>query len=336
MLEPGPPGERTALAMATSPIPTPGAFLGRQRELDAVQAALAATSEDGATLVLRGDAGVGKSALLDRAVRQAAETDRQVLRTDGTPTERQLPLAGLHKLLRPVEREVAGLPRPRREVLEGAFGAADASVDVFGVALACLDLLSAVTARGPAVLVVDDAHWLDPSSLEVLAFVARRLSPDPVLLLVAPGAAGGEVFADAGLPELVLGPLDGPTSAALIDLTRPGLDPALRVKVLALAEGNPLAVLELPLSLQEDAGPELSGGLQPLTRRLERSFAGRVAELPDATRDLLLAAAGGDPGGVADVLAVAGAVTGMPRAVSDLEPAVAAGLAVLDGDGVRF
>src|SRR4051812_49692485 len=91
MLEPGPPGERTALAMATSPIPTPGAFLGRQRELDAVQAALAGTRDDGAALVLRGDAGVGKSALLEQAVRQAVEAERNVLRTDGTPTERRLP-----------------------------------------------------------------------------------------------------------------------------------------------------------------------------------------------------------------------------------------------------
>ncbi len=185
-------------------------------------------------------------------------------------------------------------------------------------------------------LAVDDAHWLDRSSLEVLAFVARRLSPDPVLLLVATRAAGGDALADAGLPELVVGPLDAPTSATLIDLARPGLDPGLRDKVLTLAAGNPLAVLELPLSLHDDPGPDLAGGLLPLTSRLERSFAGRVVELPEATRDLLLAAAVGDTGDVVDVLAVAGVVAGTPRGLADLEPAVAAGLAVLDGDGIRF
>ena len=209
-------------------------------------------------------------------------------------------------------------------------------MDVFGVALACLDLLSAVATRAPVLLAVDDAHWLDRSSLEVLAFVARRLSPDPVLLLVATRAAGGDALADAGLPELVVGPLDAPTSATLIDLARPDLDPGLRDKVLTLAAGNPLAVLELPLSLHDDPGPDLAGGLLPLTSRLERSFAGRVSELPEATRDLLLAAAVGDTGDVVDVLAVAGVVAGTPRGLADLEPAAAAGLAVLDGDGIRF
>src|SRR4051794_39217434 len=132
MLGPGPPGERTASAMATSPIPTQRGFLGRQRELDVVQAALAATRDDGAVLVVRGDAGVGKSALLEQAVQQATEADRLVLRTDGTPTERRLPLAGLHKLLRPVLEDAVALPRPRREMLQGAFGATEAAVDVFG------------------------------------------------------------------------------------------------------------------------------------------------------------------------------------------------------------
>jgi DNA-binding CsgD family transcriptional regulator len=322
--------------MATSS--TTAALLGRQRELGALRLALAA-APDGFALVLRGDPGAGKSVLLEHVARQATAAGWQVLRTDGTPTERRLPLAGLHKLLRPAFGDLAAVPRPRREILEDAFGTAGATVDVFGVALACLDLLSALTARGPVVVVVDDAHWLDASSVEVLAFVARRLSPDPVLLLVATRSTGGDVLAGSGLPELVLDPLDESASAALIDLASPGLDPAVRSSVLALAEGNPLAILELPLSLEPDARwdlPKLPGRLLPLTRRLEQSFAGRIAELPEPTRDLLLAAAIGDTGDVVDVLAVARLVAGAPREVADLDPAVLAGLATVDAAGIRF
>jgi DNA-binding CsgD family transcriptional regulator/tetratricopeptide (TPR) repeat protein len=322
--------------MATTSGTTARGLLGRGPELEALQRALAATPDDGLALVLRGDPGVGKSVLLEHVAVRAADAGWGVLRTDGTPTERRLPLAGLHKLLRPVLGEAPRLPRPRRAILEGAFGEAEGRVDVFGVALVCLDLLSEVATRGPLAVVVDDAHWLDASSVEVLAFVARRLSPDPVLLLVATRLPGGDLFAEAGLPELVLGPLDESASGALIDSASPGLDPGLRARVLGLAEGNPLAVLELPLSLPRDAGIDVPDDLVPLTRRLERSFAGRVAELPDATRDLLLAAAVGDTADVADVLAVAGLVAGSARAVEDLEPAVAAGLVAVDDSGIRF
>jgi AAA ATPase domain len=171
--------------MAMSSSTAGGRLLGRERELAVLQRALAATPDDGVALVLRGDPGVGKSVLLEHLAVEAARAGWQVLRTDGTPTERRLPLAGLHKLLRPVLGEAPRLPRPRRAILDSAFGEAEDSTDVFGVALACLDLLAAVTADRPAAVVVDDAHWLDASSVQVLAFVARRLSPDPVLLLVA-------------------------------------------------------------------------------------------------------------------------------------------------------
>ena len=187
--------------MATSSTTTAAGLLGRRRELGALRLALAA-APDGFALVLRGDPGVGKSVLLEHVAQQAAVAGWQVLRTDGTPTERRLPLAGLHKLLRPVLGELAALPRPRREILEHAFGGtAGAAVDVFGVALACLDLLAAVSAQGPVVVLVDDAHWLDPSSVEVLAFVARRLSPDPVLLLAATRSTGGDCSPSPGSPS---------------------------------------------------------------------------------------------------------------------------------------
>jgi len=317
-------------------LPLPVELLGRHREVQALQQAVTAAPRDGAVLVLRGDPGVGKSALLDHTVRQVTGAGWTVLRTDGTPGERLLPLAALHKLLRPVLAETARLPPSRRDVLDGAFGAAERSVDVYGVALACLDLLSAICTQRPVAVVVDDAHVLDPSSLDVLTFVARRVSPDPVLLLAATRSTGGDRFTDAGLPELRLEPLDERTSAALIDATSPGLAVALRTDVLALAGGNPLALLELPLSLALDPVRRPREGLVPLTQRLERAFAGRVADLPPVTRDLLLAAALGDTVDLGEILAAAGLVTGTPRAVGDLDPAVAAGLIIVDAGGVRF
>ena len=170
--------------MATSS--TTAALLGRQRELGALRLALAA-APDGFALVLRGDPGAGKSVLLEHVARQATAAGWQVLRTDGTPTERRLPLAGLHKLLRPAFGDLAAIPRPppgRSSRMPSA--RPGATVDVFGVALACLDLLSALTARGPVVVVVDDAHWLDP--LVGRGARLRRAPgepPIPALLLVA-------------------------------------------------------------------------------------------------------------------------------------------------------
>jgi len=329
-------------------------ILGRPHELDTVCRAVATAVQDGAVLVVRGDPGVGKSALLQHAVRQVDDDGWRVVRTDGTPGERVLPLAAVHKLQRPVPGDGAALTPPRRQILQGAFGSAQPTVDVYGVALACLDLLGAVAARGPVAVVVDDAHWLDPSSAQVLAFIARRLSPDRVLLLAATRSPGPDLFTDAGLPDLVLGPLDDATCQVLIDRAVPGLDPQVRSAVLSLAEGNPLAVLELPLSLGPQSGPqpglrpaqELTAGREPqrlgadgplpLTRRLERAFAGRVVELPPATRDVLLAAAVGDTTDLAEALAAAGLVAGAARTVADLDAAVDAGMATVHGGSVRF
>ena len=317
-------------------LPPPVDLLGRHPEIGALEQAVTAAARDGAVLVLRGDPGVGKSTLLEHTVRQVSGAGWAVLRTDGTPSERLLPLAALHKLLRPVLADVAALPRGRRDILEEAFGPAERNVDVYGVALAGLDLLSAISARGPVAVVVDDAHALDQPTIDVLTFVARRLSPDPVLLLAATRSTNGDPFTDAGLPDLPLAPLDAPTSATLIDRSAPGLDPTLRARILALAAGNPLALLELPLSLPHDSLGRPRDGLLPLTRRLERAFAGRVADLPPVTRDLLLTAAVGDTGDLVEILAAAGLVAGTPRSVDDLAPAVAAGLITMDDGVVRF
>ena len=259
-----------------------------------------------------------------------------MLRTDGTPAERLLPLAGLHKLLRPVRGEIADLRTGRREALEAAFGSPEAASDVFRVSLAFLDLLSALAATAPVAVLVDDLHWLDRSSAAVLAFTARRLESDPVLLLAASRGVEDDPLSDAGVPDLALGPLDAPASAALLDRTSPALAGGTRSAVLAAAAGNPLGLLELPLAVGDGVPGQVPDGVLPLTRRLERAFAGRAADLPAATRELLLVAAVDDSGDLDEVLSAARLLAGSARTVDDLAPAVSAGLARTGPGGVRF
>ena len=217
-----------------------------------------------------------------------------------------------------------------------AFGVSRAAApEPFRIALAALDLLADAAADTPLLLLADDLQWIDRPTLDVLAFVARRLESDPIVLLAA-ARDGGEALEDSGLPELRLGALEDEAAEALLDRWAPGLGPALRERLLAAAAGNPLALEELPLAanrLGEEAAP---GEWLPLTERLERAFAERASELPEATRALLLVAAEDDGGVLAEVLAAAGALAGLERPITALEPALAAGLATLDGDALRF
>src|SRR5439155_10249877 len=148
-----------------------------------------------------------------------------------------------------------------------------------------------VAGDAPLLLVVEDAHWLDGPTADVLAFVARRIESDPVVLLAATRDGYPSALADAGLPERRLAGLDDATAAALLDAAAPHLPLTTRDRVLREAAGNPLALLELPaVAAQVEDEPSAPGGL-PLTERLERAFAARVSDLPDATRLLLLVAA---------------------------------------------
>lgn len=310
-------------------------MVGRATELTALGHALGQAARSGRGLLLCGDPGVGKSALLDAVGRMAAVQDWRVLHTDGTPAEQRLPLAGLHKLLRPLHHELTRLTRARRETLEGAFGSPRAAADVFGVALACLDLLSIAATSAPVAVLVDDVHWLDRSTADVLAFVARRLEADPVLL-VAVSRYRDQELVDAGLPVLEVGLLDQAMSAALLDRSWPHLSPATRSAVLAAAAGNPLALLELPLSLSNVSPGDPVGGGLPLTRRLERGFLGRAQELPAATQDLLLVAAVDDSDDVDEVVTAASVLAGTRRDVEDLDPAANDGLVRVSSATIDF
>ena len=282
------------------PVWGPGSLQGRGSEcalLDDVIAALRAG--ESRTLLIHGEAGIGKTALLNYAVASAA--DIRVLRAAGVESEMELAFASLHQLCAPLLEAVEHLPPPQRGALEVAFGrTAGPAPDRFLVGLAVLTLLSGAAEERPVLCVVDDAQWLDEVSAKTLAFVARRLLAEPVGLLLAARAPAGDL---RGLPELqVLGLRNGDARALLRSSVMFRLDERIRDRIVAETRGNPLALLELPrgLSVQQLAGGFglLDAPRQALPTRLEESFQHRVEALPAAARRLMLVAAAepvGDP-----------------------------------------
>jgi DNA-binding CsgD family transcriptional regulator len=282
------------------PVWGPGSLQGRGSEcalLDDVIAALRAG--ESRTLLIHGEAGIGKTALLNYAVASAA--DMRVLRAAGVESEMELAFASLHQLCAPLLEAVGQLPPPQRGALEVAFGrTAGPAPDRFLVGLAVLTLLSGAAEERPVLCVVDDAQWLDEVSAKTLAFVARRLLAEPVGLLLAARAPAGDL---RGLPELqVLGLRNGDARALLRSSVMFRLDERIRDRIVAETRGNPLALLELPrgLSVQQLAGGFglLDAPRQALPTRLEESFQHRVEAIPAAARRLMLVAAAepvGDP-----------------------------------------
>lgn len=286
---------------------------------------LVAAVRDGESraLVLHGEAGMGKSALLDYVANHAPGC--RVARTAGVQSEIELPFAGLHQLCSPMLGRLDRLPPPQGDALRTAFGmSAGPAPDRFLIALATLSLLSEVAADEPLICLVDDQQWLDFASAQMLAFAARRLGAESVGLLFATRVPGGHL---AGLPELAISGLKTADAGALLDSVVPGkLDPRVRDQIIAETGGNPLALLELPRGLSPAelaVGFEFPGAV-PLEGTIEGSFQRRIAALPAATRQLLLIAAS-DPTGDPALLWRAAARLGIgPQAA---EPASAEGLA---------
>ena len=250
-------------------------------------------------LLLRGEAGVGKSALLDHLVQRASGCS--VARAAGVESEMELAFAGLHQLCAPFADRLEQLPGPQREALATAFGVRDGDApDRFFVGLAVLSLFSDVAEQRPLVCVVDDAQWLDAASAQALAFVARRLGAESVGLVLAVRDPAGARHLE-GLEELVVGGLEDGDARALLEAVVAGpLDVRVRDRIVAETRGNPLALLELPRDLtpaQLAGGLGLNGG-PALAGRIEERFQERLVGLPPATRLLLLVAAAepvGDP-----------------------------------------
>jgi DNA-binding CsgD family transcriptional regulator len=282
-------------------------------------------------LVVHGEAGAGKTALLEYLAGRAAGC--RVAGVAGVQSEMELAFAALHQLCAPLLDRLEALPAPQREALQITFGLQPGPVpDRFLVGLAMLGLLSEVATERPFVCLVDDAQWLDRASVQILAFVARRLGADSVGLVFGARAVGADL---AGLPELVVGGLAEGHARALLDAVLAGpIDARVRDQIVAETAGNPLALLELPRGL---TAAELAGGFGlPGALRLpgsvEESFRRRIDALPDQTRRLLLVAAA-DPTG--DPVLVWRAAGRLGIDAGAARPAIQAGLAEFGG-AVRF
>jgi hypothetical protein len=281
-------------------------LLGREAEVELLTSLLGRIENGGGILVLRGEPGSGKSRLLAEAAALAHERDFRVLGATGVQSEAHLAFAGLHQLLRPVRFRAAGLPAMQRAALDAAFGLGQESApERFRIALAVLDLLCDVATDAPLLVVAEDAQWLDHPTAEVLAFIARRVESDPIVLLAATRDGYPSPLVDAGLPEYRLGELQPAAAAQLLDASAQWLPPAIRDRILREAAGNPLALIELPLSTGRIE--QIAPGALPLTERLERAFAARVSELPEETRLLLQVAALNDGESVSEILAAGSA-----------------------------
>ena len=240
-------------------------------------------------LVLRGEPGIGKSALLAYAAQKAAGV--RVLPTLGVEPEAELAFAAVHRLCLPLLDGLATLPAPQRGALETTFGMDDAAPpDHFLIALAVLNLMAQAAQVRPLLCVVEDADWLDPASAQVLAFVARRLLEEPIVILFACRRAPSEL---SGLPELVLGGVGDADAHVLLDSASPAaLDPHIRDRIIAEARGNPQALLALPRGLtptQLASGLGLVSAAAP-TDRIEQTF---LDQYPGAARRAPAALAGG-------------------------------------------
>ncbi|MFE6049998.1 AAA family ATPase [Kitasatospora sp. NPDC056446] len=308
--------------------------VGRQAEIAEVIRRVGADRSRGGVLVVTGEPGAGKTTLLDIAADHARGAGARVLRSVGSRSEARLGFAGLHQLLRPVLGAVEGLPARRRGALAAALGIEECveAPDTMVVGPAVLDLLSDLAETAPLLVLVDDAQWIDRGSLEVLSFVARRMDTETVTLLVGVRSAAALPGFDREYERLELGPLDGGSANRLLDRQPAPPSGRTRARILEEAAGNPLALVELAraAALRRPGGTGLEGPL-PVTDRLERIFAEHAADLPEATRRMLLRLA------TADTADARAAAMGLPEAGDEAwEPADRAGLVRRDGAGVSF
>ncbi|MEU1600791.1 AAA family ATPase [Streptomyces sp. NPDC005708] len=310
---------------------------GRDQEMAALERVLAtARAGSSAVLVIRGEPGIGKTALLDYAAGRAAGF--RTVTVAGIEPEMELPFAGLHQLCAPMLGGLRHLPSPQRDALSVAFGLQEGrkgeAPSRFLVGLAVIGLLVGAAADRPLACLVDDAQWLDDGSLQVLVFVARRLIAEPVALIFALRDLDSDRDL-AGLPELIVKGLSEPDARALLaSAVRVPLDPLVRDRIVAEAQGNPMALLQVPRAL---APPELAGGFglpsgRPVASCIETALHQQFQSLPQDSRRLLLTGAA-EPTGDVDLLWRAAGLQEIP--VDAAAPAEAAGL-VEFGTRVRF
>lgn len=297
------------------------ALVGRDAELTDLMALLDGVDQGGGALVLSGAAGVGKSALLGAVTADAAVRGARVLTVTGVPAEGQAPYEGLRRLC-------AGT----------GLAAGDLDAGSLPIAMSLLHQLSELASDTPVVLAVEDAHWLDGPSWEVLAFVGRRLRSDAVVLLATLRDDAGALdrLAESGLPSLTVPPLTDEAAAELLVKIAPDLDKGLSVRVLAEAAGNPLALMEFAALASRQDEEMIASSRLPLTERLERAFAHALAALPADTRTLALVAAINEDDAIDENMRAASLLVGAPIEAAALVPAISSGMVVADAVSIRF
>ncbi|MGH2849751.1 MAG: AAA family ATPase, partial [Solirubrobacteraceae bacterium] len=304
-------------------------MLGRQQECWAIEQALAlARSGQSSVLVLAGEPGIGKTALLDHAV--ARSSRMRVLRTRGVQSEAEIPFGSLLELLRPALGVLPALARPQARALESALALRPARAQQrFAVGAATLSLLAAFADAAPLALLIDDAHWLDASSAEALLFAARRLLADPIAVLIATRTQEPSAFDDLAFQTIRLRGLDIEDVPRLL----PGISPELAVRLHRATDGNPLALLELGEADRDEAPLTPDDAPVLLSARLTGAFRRRADELSPAARRLLLIAAASHTGELR-LLERAATITDVE--VDALAEAERAGLVTLAAGHVEF
>ena len=265
-------------------------LFGRVRERARIDGVLDRVRRGGsAALLIRGEAGIGKSALLEHAA--AAADGFLVLRAHGYESESEIPFAGLSDILRPITSHLDTLPAPQRAALESTLAlTAITPTSHFAICAATLGILAAVAEEQPTLVLVDDAHWLDPSSADALRFTARRLHGEGIAMLFAARPGGSDERSDAGIPRMELAGLDYPAARALLDQrTDRAVSDAVARQLFDVSAGNPLALTEIQVVPSEDG----ASGTTPVPAgaTMERVFHGRIAQLPAHARDALTVAA---------------------------------------------
>ncbi|PXW28778.1 UNVERIFIED_CONTAM: regulatory LuxR family protein [Williamsia faeni] len=308
-------------------------FVGRDPEVALLSALCTNVHERGAAIVIEGDPGVGKTALVEQCSLHARERGLRVLRVSASPAEAGVPYAALHLLLHPLHALFETLPTPQRNAVEVAFGLADvvAAPSPLMAGLATLTLLTDAAAEQPLLVIAEDVHWFDSASRWALEMAARRICDDPVVIIMTTRGSADTLPA-LGISQMYLEPLSEAESTELIG-TRADIPAGRAVRaVLERAAGNPLALLELD-------PPELSAGafdVAPVTRRLEATFAGRFADLAAPIRLAVLAMALGDSPSPEQSSRIVADIVGKHLDPAWIDTVTTAGLAVWSPEGLRF
>jgi AAA ATPase domain len=312
-----------------------GPLLGRAREIAAVTSAVEVGRERGSVLLVVGEPGIGKSALLSVARAAARDGGYTVIPAMGVETGMHLPFDGVQQMLAPLIGGLDALPRPQREALRTALGLSDGSTpDLFLIAQAAYALLVRERRRRPVLVVVDDVQWLDPQSHQILTFFGHRAAASGLCIVGAVRAGHTGPFTEAGFPELAVHGVDDVSAETILRAHAGALGPAELRRIRHEALGNPLALMELPRSW--GGGPVSDEHPPALSARLEQAFAGRIAGLPAPTRDALLLAAVGSSSDTAELLAALSAL-GTPGSTPEVfGPAALAGLITQTPSSVAF